>query len=233
MKELLICTALISAFVHCSSPPGSIKKDTEALPNTPVVSDSRTDLILSWFADGGSQVASSVSEVPETSRKEVRIQDPTVPPEKRDPRWIFIADLTKPDSNGHYPVRAALRAKYEAKRHKVVTRAEPVAPRTGVAGPAPPMSPSGKAPVVMYATRHCPVCIKARRWLLDKKIPYVEKDIERDPEAAKELVKKGQAQGVPTSGVPVFDVRGRLLPGFDPATILKLLVGDPKPQTTI
>jgi hypothetical protein len=32
---------------------------------------------------------------------------------------------------------------------------------------------------------------------------------------------------VPTTGVPVFEIRGRLLPGFDPAAIRALLNGAP------
>jgi glutaredoxin len=85
----------------------------------------------------------------------------------------------------------------------------------------------------MYATRHCPVCKTARRWLLDNKIPYVEKDVERNQAAARELAQKAKAQGFVASGVPVFDVRGRLLPGFDPAALKAMLSGSlppaPKP----
>ncbi len=79
----------------------------------------------------------------------------------------------------------------------------------------------------MYATTHCPVCHKARRWLLEQKIPYIEKDLEKDPAAAQALQAKGKAQGVPTSGVPVFEINGQLVPGFDPTIIKKLLAGSP------
>jgi glutaredoxin len=71
----------------------------------------------------------------------------------------------------------------------------------------------------MYSTTHCPVCHKARRWLLEAGVPYRERDIEKDEAAAHELSQKGQAQGLPVSGVPVFEVGGRLLPGFDPAAL--------------
>jgi glutaredoxin len=79
----------------------------------------------------------------------------------------------------------------------------------------------------MYATKTCPVCKNARRWLLDQGIPYVEKDLEVDEAAAAELAAKGKAQGVPTSGVPIFEIRGRLLPGFDPGAIRAALSGSP------
>jgi glutaredoxin len=74
----------------------------------------------------------------------------------------------------------------------------------------------------MYANKHCPLCQKARRWLLEQKIPYVEKDIQQDRAAAGELMAKGKAQGIPVTGVPVFDVGGKLIPGFDKATIRKV-----------
>ena len=75
----------------------------------------------------------------------------------------------------------------------------------------------------MYATKRCPVCKKARRWLLKKGIPYVEKDVEKDAAAAAELQKKGRAQGIPTNGVPVFEIGGKLFPGFDPDQLMRRL----------
>ena len=65
--------------------------------------------------------------------------------------------------------------------------------------------------------------MQARRWLLKQKIPYVEKDVESDQAAAAELQQKGLAQGVPVRGVPVFEIYGHLLPGFDPSRIISLL----------
>ncbi|MCP4676562.1 MAG: glutaredoxin family protein [Deltaproteobacteria bacterium] len=211
------------------------KENDNARVEPPVVSDERGDLILSWFADGGPQMASTVSEVPDGARGEVRVQDPSVPPEKRDPSVIFLADLTKKDTSGRYPVRVEKRADYEQKRAKVAAARRPVAPPPSIgSGPGTAaLPPSGNAPVIMYATRHCPVCVKARRWLLERKIPYIEKDVERDSKAAQELAAKGRAQGVSTSGVPVFDIRGRLLPGFDPGAILKILSGMPPTQTAV
>ena len=91
----------------------------------------------------------------------------------------------------------------------------------------PPLGPDGKPPVILYSTTTCPVCISARRWLIDKGIPYTEKDVGKDAAAAAELRAKGQAQGVPTTGVPVFDVGGLLIPGFDKDLIQKLLTSAP------
>ncbi len=170
----------------------------------PVVSDARDDLVISWFADGGAVTASSVADVPTEARREVRVQDPLIPPEERNPDLVFLADLTRPGPDGIYPVRAVPRAEHE--------RSLPRAPE-------PQAAADGPASVVMYATAHCPICQKARRFLLEKGVPYRERDVEKDPAAARELATKGQAQGVATSGVPVFEIGGRLLPGFDPGAL--------------
>jgi glutaredoxin len=229
---------LMIAAIGCSSSENRREQEKKDTPSVPVVTDERTDLIYSWFADGGSRVASSVSEVSSEARSEVRVQDPTVPPENRDARWIFLADLTAPDANGRYPVRAEPRSKYEAERQREkavedTTKASALA-QGSAQMPLPPLgSAAGSAGVIMYATRHCPVCKNARRWLLAEKIPYVEKDVELDANAAQELAKKGQAQGVATSGVPVFDIGGRLVPGFEPEIIKKLWAAMPKSAMAI
>jgi glutaredoxin len=200
-----------------------------APPQTlPVVDDARKDLVLSWYGDGGPEVAASVAEVPQEARREVRVQDPSIPPEARDPGLVFVADLTRPKPDGSYPVRAVPRAEYEKRQ----SRLKPQAATQPAAASGQAVAEAGGAPVVMYATKHCPVCKTARRWLLDQGIPYVEKDLEADQAAAAELARKGQAQGVPTSGVPIFEVRGRLIPGFDQGAIRAALHGAPPQQPT-
>jgi len=206
-------------------------------PVKPIVTDARSDLLFSWYVDGGPATASAVSEVPEEERAEVRVQDTTVPPEQRDPGWIFLVDLRVPGKDGRYPVRSLRRADYDAKRREVLAaaeraRAQRAAETAGKPLDLVPSQPAGAGQVIMYANRHCPVCQKARRWLLDQGIPYVEKDVQRDQAAAVELATKGKAQGVPVSGVPVFDVGGKLIAGFDKDAIRKALAATrPLPGT--
>lgn len=228
--------------------------EASAEPVTPRVTNNRRDLIFSWIGDAGPQVATSIEDVPPNQRSEVRVQDPTIPPEKRDNRWLFFADLTRPDIKGEYPVRAVSRSEYENARSEELRSALPEqnippagqrAPEGQSKGPgtlsnADP-NPSGEstkggtagAEVVMYATRHCPVCIKARRWLIAEGIPYLEKDIERDRQAAESLAAKGRKQGIPVNGVPVFEIRGQLVPGFDPGVIRSLVRGHKITERTI
>ena len=263
----IVLGCLLAFFVAgCSrsqaTPPG---ESTSTGPATPQVTADRTDLIFSWIGDGGPQVATSVDEVPQDKRSKVRVQDPSIPPEKRDTKWLFFADLRAPDTKGAFPVQAIERSAYEAERNAAsaaqsTEQARGMGPSPSGSGPVPGPVPGGQknqgdslalksgansgtgpvpgpdtgaTPVIMYSTRHCPVCVKARRWLLAERIPYIEKDIERDREAAKSLAAKGQKQGVPVNGVPVFEIRGTLIPGFDPAIIKRLVRGQPATERTI
>ena len=219
----------------CAAEPSAEKvPPSEAADAVPVVTDQRTDLVFTWVADGGPQIASSVAEVPDEVKHSVRVQDPSIPPEKRDTSVMYLADLTRPTQNGQYPVKTVKRSEYEAKRmaaeeaaRKAAAEAAAAAstPAAGGGVPAPVAIPpqGGQPQVIMYATRHCPVCVKARRWLLEQNIPYVEKDVERDAQAAEALAKKGAEQGVSTRGVPMFEVGGRLLSGFDKNQIVAAL----------
>jgi glutaredoxin len=92
---------------------------------------------------------------------------------------------------------------------------------------APGTTASGATPVVtIYGTSWCGACRAAREYLTERKIPFADKDVERDPEAARELAAKASKMGIPTDRVPIIDVRGRLLLGFDRARI-EALLGQP------
>jgi arsenate reductase-like glutaredoxin family protein len=80
--------------------------------------------------------------------------------------------------------------------------------------------------VTVYGTSWCGACREARRYLSARKIPFADKDIERDPAAARELHEKAAKLGIPTDRVPILDVRGRLLIGFDQARV-EALLGQP------
>ena len=77
--------------------------------------------------------------------------------------------------------------------------------------------------VTIYGTSWCGACRAARQYLTERKIPFADKDIENDPAAAQELRDKASKMGIPTDRVPVIDVRGRLLLGFDRGRIEALL----------
>jgi glutaredoxin len=73
--------------------------------------------------------------------------------------------------------------------------------------------------VVIYGAEWCGACHDAARYLRRKGIPYVEKDIEKDPSAAHEMQTKLASRGLRAGSIPVIDVRGKVMVGFNPAEI--------------
>lgn len=71
--------------------------------------------------------------------------------------------------------------------------------------PVPPASASARAhvEVTLYTTRWCPHCARARDWLRARGIPFRDRDIERDADAAAR-----HAALVPRRTVPVIAIEG-------------------------
>ena len=64
--------------------------------------------------------------------------------------------------------------------------------------------------VTVYSTPTCPYCHKAKDCLKEKGIIFEDIDVSADQEKAKEMVEKsGQL------GVPVLDINGTIIIGFD------------------
>lgn len=77
--------------------------------------------------------------------------------------------------------------------------------------------------VVLYSTSWCGYCDKAKALLRRLNVSFVEKDIEKDPAAAQELAQKGARAGVQPRGVPVLDIRGKLVLGYNEERIRQLV----------
>jgi glutaredoxin len=66
--------------------------------------------------------------------------------------------------------------------------------------------------VIMYMTSWCPYCIKARNYLRSLDVHLIEYDIERDKSRKKEFLSKGGG----SKGVPLIDVEGIFIRGYNP-----------------
>lgn len=72
--------------------------------------------------------------------------------------------------------------------------------------------------VTVYSTEWCPWCNKAKEFLKEHDVKFENKDVEKDQKAAEEMVKKsGQ------SGIPVIDIDGKIVIGFDEKALRELL----------
>lgn len=66
--------------------------------------------------------------------------------------------------------------------------------------------------IIIYSTSWCAFCHTEMQWLDKLGFSYIAKDIEADKEAYEELMTKN---GGAFSGVPVTDIAGDLILGFD------------------
>ena len=73
--------------------------------------------------------------------------------------------------------------------------------------------------VVIYGAEWCGACHEAAKYLRSKGIAYVDKDVEKDPGAAAEMQQKLAKSGLHEGSIPVIDVRGKVMVGFNPAEI--------------
>lgn len=72
--------------------------------------------------------------------------------------------------------------------------------------------------VKVFTTNACPWCVKAKSYLTKKGVEYTELNVQDDMEAREEMVKKSKQMGV-----PVLDINGTIIIGFDKAAIDKAL----------
>lgn len=136
-----------------------------------------------------------------------------------------VALDTLPASQRERHERVASTAKGEldlyAKGMSVLKALEEQRPGTGSGETTVTKAPAKG--VVVYTTSWCGYCRKLKGWLKEQGIPYVEKDVEKDRAAAGELAAKARRTGVSARGVPVTDVKGTLVMGYDPEQIESLL----------
>ncbi|HEY2903839.1 MAG TPA: glutaredoxin family protein [Polyangia bacterium] len=189
-------------------------------------------------SDGQFSTTDKAEIVPEVSRRLVRVLDPSNPSAKNTGNGqVFVADLNQLLNSGKTQAKALSREAFETAalaqlpagqssalaEHQPGAGATPPPPLAGHADGGVPLAPGTKPVVTVYGTSWCGACRAARQYLSERKIPFADKDVEQDPVAARELADKAAKLGIPTDRVPVIEVRGRLLLGFDQARIEALL----------
>lgn len=72
--------------------------------------------------------------------------------------------------------------------------------------------------VKVYSTPSCPWCTATKNYLASKNVPFEDVDVSRDRNAAIEMVRKSGQRGV-----PVLDIGGNIIIGFNQDAIDRLL----------
>ncbi|MFA5115046.1 MAG: glutaredoxin family protein [Candidatus Omnitrophota bacterium] len=72
--------------------------------------------------------------------------------------------------------------------------------------------------VKVYSTPTCPFCIRAKQYLKDNNVVFEDIDVSGNQQAAEEMVSKSGQMGV-----PVLDIDGEIIVGFDKDRISQAL----------
>jgi glutaredoxin 3 len=72
--------------------------------------------------------------------------------------------------------------------------------------------------ITVYSTPSCGYCNKAKAYFRGKRIAFTEIDVSRDQRKAEEMVRKSGQMGV-----PVIDIHGKIIVGFNESEIERAL----------
>jgi glutaredoxin/predicted small lipoprotein YifL len=207
---LVLPVTLGSALAGCGQKGASDKPPKPAVetPLPPIEITRERPLVFSFREGKGFKTVQSMDEIPAEARGWVRVQDPSQPaiPGER----VYVADLRKPDEKGRFPYKVLERSVFASGR---------ALPEGSMGAP----DATSRDSVVLYSRPACSACDSAREYLKQQGIPFVEKNVQADPAAARELAEKARKKGVPSNMVPVLDVNGELIVGLDTQKLDRLL----------
>jgi glutaredoxin len=209
-------SAQASASADASAPPLVVKEDTPGL-------------LLTWIDEKGDfHVETKPADVPIVGRDAVRVVDPTREDSARVDA-VFVADLRVAGPDGSFPVHTMSREDFDglavARRAKgnQPTLASAEAHDAGGAGGARERggetAAAGRPTVIIYGASWCGACHQAMAYFKKKGVTFIEKDIEQDPGAEAEMTGKLRRAGLRGGGIPVLDIRGRIMVGFEPHAV--------------
>jgi glutaredoxin-like YruB-family protein len=72
--------------------------------------------------------------------------------------------------------------------------------------------------ITLYSTPGCGFCGKAKQYFRENRIPFTEYNVASNPRKAEEMVRKSGQMGV-----PVIDVHGKIIVGFNQPAIERAL----------
>lgn len=220
LARLAVFVVALGAAAPLGCSRGEATATKEPAPAPLVVKDDSQGLLFTYVDETGNfHVEQSVEKVPTGAREHVRVMDParTDPPDQ-----IYQADLRTKKADGTYPVGLVSRASFDAlaSNRRTATLAkganEDPSAKTAAAEPA-------NKSVVVYGATWCGACAKTRSYLKSKHVPFVDKDIDADSSAAREMRVKLSKAGIQSSGIPVIDVGGKVMVGFDPGALDRAL----------
>lgn len=225
-----VTALLLAGLLGCGpeKPPAPERSPTPAAPasadpaapapDAVLLPAEATGAILTYAGERGTFTdTNKPAEVPEEARGLVRVTllaGPEPPPGR-----VWVANLRSPAASGGWPLSTVERGLFEELALGQGRSSQVELP----AGLEPPVAAPREADVIVYKTDWCGVCKQLTAYLDRKGVKYVAKDIEKDSAAAGELRAKAEKSRIKTGSVPVIDVRGELMVGFDRSRLEQLL----------
>jgi len=219
----LLCPIVAACHRGAAATAAADAGPADVLPVVRVVPDGGR-YIFTWYGpDGKVKDADSLAKIPAAARRQVLVRDLSRSPAALESdRYLYLADLSKAPPDDGWPTSIVSRYTFEAQDDSNL-------PALGEEDDASAGSDGGARPLaIIYGTSWCGACRAAREHFRERHVPFVDKDIEKDPAAERELERKAKRAGLRLGGVPVLDIGGQLMMGFDPTTVDRLLAAQTK-----
>jgi glutaredoxin len=228
---ILAAPSLVGCGKSSAKGSGSTSASATAAVNAPqptiVIRDESTGLMFSYITlDGGFQLTQKVADVPYEARDVVRVWSDVSGDGVAGP-WVYVADLRTKLGDGTYKVESMAREQFDklAEERRAKNRAARASASAAPGGGGPGatgddrVAKKGLPTVIIYGADWCKPCHAAENYLKQKGIPYVHKDVDDDRSAQEEMADKLSAAGIRTRSIPILDVGGKLLVGFEPGAL--------------
>jgi glutaredoxin len=229
--------ALGVLFVGCHKQAAPTPSDdTGAAPQTselpPLeIKDDTPNLLLTWIDDKGDfHVVQKPADVPKESRDNVRVVVTTR--EEGTGKLVYVSNMNEVTPTGSYRVKTMTRAawdelgasKRKARLEALAPSAVPApsdsAPSAGVdANGAPKKASAAGITATIYGASWCKPCHDTARYLKQRGVTVIDKDIDENEVAAAEMRQKLARAGRSGSSIPVIDLMGQILVGFSPMAL--------------
>ena len=222
-----IYAAVVLVFVACRQAPVEPEPDA-------AVADGGKTVVYSYVDDRGRiRMATALDDIPEEFRDRVVLTDTSRPRTQRlRTDRVLVVDLREEGEQG--PVNYTVVDLDALGKPASVSKGQPRDPGElgawvvdRVAGRVRTLlgiqAPVSSARVLLYTAPWCGFCKKAAAHLRFKGIPFEERDIDSDRSAAVELSRKLRQAGLSGGGIPVLDIAGTIVVGFNRQRIDRLL----------
>lgn len=217
----VLVLGLVTAFaaLSCKRTDDGTSPVSRELPKL-TLTESTPNVLFTWIdAKGEFRTAMSVAAVPPEGRDAVRVVL-TDSDDGAATTQVYVANLRERDASGAFKVTTMSRGQWEAIAEQRRGGAPGLPPRASGDAPAPrPPADASKVTATVYGAEWCKPCHAAQAYLTQRRVQVVYKDVEQSSDAQREMARKLSRAGLSGGQIPVIDVGGQVLVGFDPAAI--------------